>query len=268
MPKLLEVENLKTQFFTQDGVVKAVDGVSFSLDRGETLGIVGESGSGKSTLARCVSRLIDPTDGEVWLDGVEIGRLSTRQLRPYRRRVQVVFQDPYRSLNPRRTIGKSIVEGPMNYGVGRDEAWRRARDLMELVGIEPRVLDRYPHEFSGGQRQRIAIARALAMEPDLLVADEAVSALDVSVQSQVLDLLENIRQRLGLSILFITHDLRVAARLCDSLAVMLNGRVVEHGRAADVFANPQHDYTRALFAAAPGRGRSFGGAHVENRVGG
>ena len=252
----------------QARIVRAVDHVDISLRRGETLGIVGESGSGKSTLARCISRLIDPTEGEVWLDGIEIARLSARRLRPFRRRVQVVFQDPYRSLNPRRTIGKSIVEGPMNYGVGRDEAWRRARELMELVGIEPRVLDRYPHEFSGGQRQRIAIARALAMQPDLLVADEAVSALDVSVQAQVLDLLENIRERLGLSILFITHDLRVAARLCDSLAVMLNGRVVEQGRAADVFANPQHDYTRALFAAAPGRGRIFGGAHVENRVGG
>jgi peptide/nickel transport system ATP-binding protein len=167
----------------------------------------------------------------------------------------MIFQDPYRSLNPRRTIGQSIVEGPQNYGVPGEEAASRARRLLDLVGIESRALDRFPHEFSGGQRQRIAIARALAMEPELLVADEAVSALDVSVQAQVLSLLESIRETFGLSILFITHDLRVAARLCDRVAVMLNGSVVEYGATQEVFLDPQHAYTRALFAAAPGRRR-------------
>ena len=263
-PEVLETRGLTKIYglglLRQARVVKALDGVDVRIRRGETLGVVGESGSGKSTLARCVARLIEPTEGQIRLDGRDIARLSTRRLHPYRRRVQMVFQDPYRSLNPRRRIGNAITEGPLNYGIARTEAWRRARDLLELVGIEPQALDRYPHEFSGGQRQRIAIARALAMEPEVLIADEAVSALDVSVQAQVLDLLETIRARLGLSILFITHDLRVAARLCDTLAVMLNGRVVEYGRAADIFAAPRHDYTRALFAAAPGRGWSFGAA--------
>ena len=263
-PEVLETRGLTKIYglglLRQARVVKALDGVDVRIRRGETLGVVGESGSGKSTLARCVARLIEPTEGQIRLDGRDIARLSTRRLHPYRRRVQMVFQDPYRSLNPRRRVGHSITEGPLNYGITRTEALRRARDLLELVGIEPQALDRYPHEFSGGQRQRIAIARALAMEPEVLIADEAVSALDVSVQAQVLDLLETIRARLGLSILFITHDLRVAARLCDTLAVMLNGRVVEYGRAADIFAAPRHDYTRALFAAAPGRGWSFGAA--------
>ena len=231
--------------------VHALDGVSIALQPGETLGIVGESGSGKSTLARCIARFVDPTAGHVRIGGEDIALLSPRALHPYRRRVQVIFQDPYRSLNPRRTVGRSIVEGPMNYGLDRAEAWARAKRLIALVGLDASALDRYPHEFSGGQRQRIAIARALAMEPDLLIADEAVSALDVSVQKQVLELLEEIRERLNLAILFITHDLRVAARLCDRLIVMLNGRIVEEGETAALFAAPKHDYTRALFAAAP-----------------
>ncbi|ACL55445.1 ABC transporter ATP-binding protein [Methylobacterium nodulans] len=232
--------------------VRALDGVSLALKPGETLGIVGESGSGKSTLARCIARFVDPSSGEIRLDGTDIARLSDRALHPYRRRVQVIFQDPYRSLNPRRTVGQSITEGPRNYGMARDEALARARRLIGLVGLDADALDRFPHEFSGGQRQRIAIARALAMEPDLLIADEAVSALDVSVQAQVLDLLEEVRERLNLAILFITHDLRVAARLCDHLIVMLNGRVVEEGETAALFSDPRHDYTKALFAAAPG----------------
>jgi peptide/nickel transport system ATP-binding protein len=235
--------------------VRALDGVEITVGRGETLGIVGESGSGKSTLARCIARFVDPSAGEIRLDGQDIAHKNARELRPYRRRVQMIFQDPYRSLNPRRTIGQSIVEGPRNYGLPGEEATARARRLLDLVGIEPRALDRFPHEFSGGQRQRIAIARALAMEPELLVADEAVSALDVSVQAQVLTLLESIRESFGLAILFITHDLRVAARLCDRVAVMLNGKVVEHGPTQEVFLDPQHAYTRALFAAAPGRCR-------------
>ena len=236
-------------------VVRALDKVCVAIRPGETLGIVGESGSGKSTLARCIARFVEPSGGEIRLDGEDIAAKSRRALHPYRRRIQVIFQDPYRSLNPRRTVGQSIVEGPVNYGTSRPDAQARARSLLDLVGMDPSGLDRYPHEFSGGQRQRIAIARALAMEPEVLIADEAVSALDVSVQSQVLDLLETIRERLGLAILFITHDLRVAARICDSVAVMLNGQVVEHGSTGEVFANPQHAYTQALFAAAPGRGR-------------
>ncbi|WP_375463575.1 ABC transporter ATP-binding protein [uncultured Methylobacterium sp.] len=231
--------------------VHALDGVSLALQPGETLGIVGESGSGKSTLARCIARFVDPTSGHVRLSGEDIARLPHRALHPYRRRIQVIFQDPYRSLNPRRTVGQSIVEGPMNYGLARDAALARAKKLIALVGLDAGALVRYPHEFSGGQRQRIAIARALAMEPDLLIADEAVSALDVSVQRQVLELLEEIRERLNLAILFITHDLRVAARLCDRLIVMLNGQIVEEGPTAMLFASPKHDYTRALFAAAP-----------------
>ena len=246
-------------FFQKARAVHAADSVSIEIRKGETLGIVGESGSGKSTVARCIARLIDPSDGHVYLDGDDIARASTARLRQLRRRVQIVFQDPYRSLNPRRTVGASIVEGPMNYGTGAAEAMARARELMTLVRLDPGALDRYPHQFSGGQRQRICIARALAMEPDLLIADEAVSALDVSVQAQVLDLLDDIRQRLDLAMLFITHDLRVAAQVCDTVAVMHRGKVVEYGTAGEVFGDPRHDYTRSLFAAAPGRGFAFGG---------
>ncbi len=235
-------------------VVKAVQEVSVHVRRGETLGIVGESGSGKSTVARCIARLIDPTSGSVKIDDVEIAAMAEGAFRPYRRRVQVVFQDPYRSLNPRRTVGQSIMEGPMNFGLSEDDATKRARDLMALVGLSPDALDRYPHQFSGGQRQRIAIARALAMEPVLLIGDEPVSALDVSVQAQVLRLFDDVRKRFDLAVLFITHDLRVAAQICDRIAVMSKGVVVETGTTAEVFANPQHPYTKSLFAAAPGQG--------------
>ena len=240
--------------------VRAAEDVNLELRRGQTLGIVGESGSGKSTVARCIVRLVDPSAGEIRIGGTEIATLGARALRPLRRKVQIVFQDPYRSLNPRRTVGEAIIEGPLNYGIGRVEAFERARKLLELVRMDASALSRYPHQFSGGQRQRICIARALAMEPELLVADEAVSALDVSVQAQVLQLLEEIRTRLNLAMLFITHDLRVAAQVCDHVAVMSKGRVVEYGLAEEIFLRPKHAYTRALFEAAPGRDFAFGTA--------
>jgi peptide/nickel transport system ATP-binding protein len=264
-PVVLETRKLSKTYSTGGWLgarreVHAAQEVSLEVRRGQTLGIVGESGSGKSTVARCIVRLIDPSAGEVLLDGEDIAAAPHRRLRQLRRRVQIVFQDPYRSLNPRRTVGEAIVEGPMNYGVSRPAALVRARNLMELVRMDPQALGRYPHQFSGGQRQRICIARALAMEPELLVADEAVSALDVSVQAQVLALLEEIRGRLSLAMLFITHDLRVAAQVCDHVAVMQRGRVVEYGPARQVFAAPAHEYTRALFAAAPGRDFDFAAA--------
>ena len=237
--------------------VHAAKAVNFTIRKGETLGIVGESGSGKSTVARCVVRLIDPSAGSIDLEGDDLAKLSGAKLRALRKRVQIVFQDPYRSLNPRRTVGETIMEGPMNFGLSREEAAKRARSLMEWVRMDPSVLNRYPHQFSGGQRQRISIARALAMEPELLIADEAVSALDVSVQAQVLELLEEIRQRLNLAMLFITHDLRVAAQVCDDIVVMSKGEVVEYGAALEVFSAPKHAYTQSLFAAAPGRDFPF-----------
>ncbi|BBK32609.1 ABC transporter ATP-binding protein [Allostella humosa] len=255
----LEVRNLDKAFrsggglFSRGRVVHAARQVSFQLRRGETLGLVGESGSGKSTVARCVVRLVDPDGGDVLIGGEDIARLGRRALRPWRRRVQMVFQDPFASLNPRRTVGRQIADGPMTCGTSADEAMARTRALLDLVGLDPRSADRYPHEFSGGQRQRIGIARALAMEPEILVADEPVSALDVSVQAQVLELLADIRRRFNLTMLFITHDLRVAAQVCDSIAVMRLGEIVESGPTAQIFANPAHAYTRELLGSVPGR---------------
>ena len=247
-----------TSLFAKGRVVKAAADVTIEVRRGETLGIVGESGSGKSTVARCIARLIDPTSGEVRIAGVDIAKMSQGELRPYRRKVQIVFQDPYRSLNPRRSVGASMVEGPMNFGMSRSDAERKAAELMVLVGLKADALGRYPHQFSGGQRQRICIARALMMEPELLIADEAVSALDVSVQAQVLQLLDDVRKRFDLAVLFITHDLRVAAQICDRIVVMSKGQVVEQGVTAQVYASPKHPYSRALLEAAPGRGFAFG----------
>lgn len=245
-------------FFGSGRVVHAAKDVDLKVARGETLGIVGESGSGKSTVARCIARLIDPTSGAVNLGGLDIANMPESKLRPHRSRVQIVFQDPYRSLNPRRTIGQSLIESPMNFGTTKETALSEARDLMELVGLSGDALDRYPHQFSGGQRQRICIARALAVKPEVLIADEAVSALDVSVQAQVLDLLDDIRQRYDLAMLFITHDLRVAAQICDRLIVMQNGQIVESGRTQEVYSKPKQDYTRTLLAAAPGADVEFG----------
>jgi peptide/nickel transport system ATP-binding protein len=233
-------------------VTAAVKNVSLGLPRGATLGIVGESGSGKSTLARCIVRLIDPDSGSIVLDGNDWARLSREEVRRETRHIQMVFQDPFASLNPRRKAGELVAQGPIVHGTPRAKAIADARELFTLVGLDPSAGDRYPHEFSGGQRQRIGLARALALQPDVLVADEPVSALDVSVQAQVLKLLADLRHRLGLSIVFITHDLRVAAQICDLVAVMKDGEVVEHGRAADVFGDPQHPYTRALLDSIPG----------------
>jgi peptide/nickel transport system ATP-binding protein len=244
-------------FFGRGHSIAAAQGVSLSVRKGEIVGIVGESGSGKSTVARCVVRLQDPTSGAVLVHGEDIAKASGSQLRPLRRRVQIVFQDPYRSLNPRRRVGDSVIEGLINFGQHREEALSRARELFGLVGLNVDAMDRYPHQFSGGQRQRICIARALALEPDILVADEAVSALDVSVQAQVLKLLDEIRERIGIAVLFITHDLRVAAQICDTIVVMQHGRIVESGSAAEVLTAPRQDYTRALIEAAPGRDWDF-----------
>jgi peptide/nickel transport system ATP-binding protein len=257
---LIKTYGAKSFFKPNERIVKAANDVNIVVRRGETLGIVGESGSGKSTVARCIARLIDPTSGEIRIGDLDVAKMPERLLRPHRKEIQIVFQDPYRSLNPRRSVGASIVEGPMNFGLSAAEAMQRARSLMTLVGLQPDALDRYPHQFSGGQRQRIAIARALAMEPKILIADEAVSALDVSVQAQVLKLLDDVRVKFDLAVLFITHDLRVAAQVCDRIAVMQKGIVVEQGATSEIFANPQHAYTKALFEAAPGRGFAFGGS--------
>ncbi|WP_336069453.1 ABC transporter ATP-binding protein [Nitratireductor rhodophyticola] len=237
-------------------VAAAVD-VDLTVRRGEILGVVGESGSGKSTVARCIVRLQDPTQGEVVVCGENIAAVRGSALLSVRKRIQMVFQDPFRSLNPRLTVGESIIEGLTNFGVARAQALRRAGELMGLVGLPADALKRYPHQFSGGQRQRICIARALALEPDVLVADEAVSALDVSVQAQVLELLDDIRRKTGVGVLFITHDLRVAAQICDTIMVMQKGKIVEFGPAADVLTAPKQSYTQLLLEAAPGRHWDF-----------
>lgn len=259
---VLDVDRLdktyaEKRLFSTGRTVAAVQSVSFTLRRGEIVGVVGESGSGKSSLARCVVRLITPTAGAILINGVDVAAMSHDQMRSMRNRIQIVFQDPYRSLNPRVRVGDSIIEGLVNFGVSRQDALIKARELVQVVGLDASVLDRYPHQFSGGQRQRICIARALALEPDILVADEAVSALDVSVQAQVLRLLDEIRERTGIAVLFITHDLRVAAQICDTIVVMQNGRVVEAGPAEKVLTSPEQDYTRALIEAAPGRDWDF-----------
>tara|TARA_B100000780_G_scaffold92075_1_gene63753 strand:+ start:310 stop:1926 length:1617 start_codon:yes stop_codon:yes gene_type:complete len=234
-------------------IVHAVNDVTVELRRGETLGIVGESGSGKSTLARCMIRLLDSDSGKIMIDGVNLRPLNRAEMRPWRAKIQMVFQDPFASLNPRIKVGQIIAQGPIVQGSSRAEAEARARELLGIVGLDERAFNRYPHEFSGGQRQRIGIARALALNPEILVADEPVSALDVSIQAQILKLLDEIRERMNLSMLFITHDLRVAAQVCDRLAVMRYGEIVETGATGDIFDAPQHSYTRDLLAAVPGQ---------------
>ena len=234
-------------------VVHAAKEVTLDLARGETLGIVGESGSGKSTVARCIVRLNDAEAGQILLGDDDIRPLGRAAMRPYRTKIQMVFQDPFASLNPRTRVGKIIAQGPMLQGASTSDAKRLAMELLDTVGLDAGSYDRFPHEFSGGQRQRIGIARALALNPEILVADEPVSALDVSIQAQILLLLDEIRDRMNLSMIFITHDLRVAAQVCDRIAVMRRGEVVESGPTAKIFASQEHPYTRELLSAVPGK---------------
>ena len=245
-----------TGWFKPDRRVQAANEVTFSILKGETVGLVGESGSGKSSVARLVMRLIEADRGTVRIGDIDLTALKGKALRDQRHRIQMIFQDPFASLNPRRKVGQIITDGPISHGTDPKKAMERARELLGMVGLDAGSLDRYPHEFSGGQRQRLGIARALAMDPEIIVADEAVSALDVSVQAQVLKLLEDLKARLGLSMLFITHDLRVAAQICDRIAVMQRGEIVELKPTAQLFASPEHPYTRELLSAVPGQSSS------------
>ncbi|MBV9785591.1 MAG: ATP-binding cassette domain-containing protein [Acidisphaera sp.] len=257
---LLVVKGLKKHFllakdslFAAPRVLRAVDGVDLEVARGETLGVVGESGCGKSTLARLITRLHEPTSGSIVFDGTDITHATPAQIRPLRRRMQMIFQDPYASLNPRMSVGE-ILTGPLKlHGIAADEAAARRRvlELLSLVGLPARAAQRFPHEFSGGQRQRISIARALSVGPDLVVADEPISALDVNIQAQIINLMVDLQERLGLTYLFIAHDLAVIRHVCDRIVVLYLGRVMEMAPAATLFARPLHPYTQSLIAAAP-----------------
>ena len=258
---LVELRGLKMHFPITEGIiarrkigeVKAVDGVNLTIRRGETLGLVGESGCGKTTMGRCILRLETPTEGEILYDGIDIAKLDRRELVALRRKIQVIFQDPYSSLNPRQKVGSIIGEPMMVHAVEPNAKRRdaRVRELLSVCGLNPSFLDRYPHEMSGGQRQRVGIARALALNPEFIVCDEAVSALDVSIQAQVINLLEDLRDKFNLTYLFIAHDLSVVRHLCQRVAVMYLGRVVELADCDDLFDDPLHPYAKALLGAVP-----------------
>jgi len=258
---LIEVRNLTKEFPVGTGsifrrrsqTIKAVQEVTFNIRPGETLGLVGESGSGKTTLGRCIIRLLEPTSGEVLLDGVDVSSLSRSELQRARRRMQIIFQDPYSSLDPRMNAGNIVGEGLLIHNLTntRSEFRDRVTELFELVGLNPAMMNRFPHEFSGGQRQRIGIARALAVEPDFIVCDEPVSALDVSIQAQILNLLEELQARLNLAYLFVAHDLSVVRHISDRIAVMYLGRIVEIAEGDELYRNPRHPYTRALISGIP-----------------
>ena len=256
---LLDVRGLEVHFPLTEGLlrerrigsVRAVDGIDLRLDRGETLGLVGESGCGKTTAGRAVLRLVEPTGGEVWFDGGDITSIRGEELRRLRRRMQPVFQDPYWSLDPRQSVGSILAEPLRTHGAGRPERDRRVRELLEMVGLPASSVGRYPHEFSGGQRQRIGLARAIALSPDLVVLDEPVSALDVSIQAQIVNLLQELQERLGLAYLFISHDLAVVRHVAERVAVMYLGVIVEDAPVEELHASPLHPYTVALLSAVP-----------------
>ncbi len=260
MAALLEVEDLKKHFPVNQGVllsrlgktVKAVDGVTFSVDEGETLGLVGESGCGKSTTGRCINRLLEATEGKVHFEGQDVRKLHRKELKAYRRDVQFIFQDPYASLNPRMTFGEIMSEPLVIHGVGtRRERQDRCKEMLEIVGLNPEHINRYPHEFSGGQRQRVGIARAIMLRPKMIICDEPVSALDVSIQAQIINLLEELQEEFGLTYLFIAHDLAVIRHICDRVAVMYLGKIVELGGWKEVYNSPSHPYTQSLLSAVP-----------------
>jgi oligopeptide/dipeptide ABC transporter ATP-binding protein len=256
---LLELRDLTKHFLVGRQRLRAVDGVSFSLAEGQTLGLVGESGCGKTTVGRLITRLLEPTDGQILYRGTDLAHLREREMRPYRREIQLIFQDPYSSLNPRHTVGTIVGTALRTHDiVPKGEEIPRVRELLEVVGLNPEHYNRYPHEFSGGQRQRIGIARALATRPKLIVADEPVSALDVSIQAQVMNLLQDLRQEFGMAFIFIAHDLAVVRHFCDRVAVMYLGRVAESGPRDAVYAAPQHPYTQALLSAVPDIGVARG----------
>ena len=250
---LLDVRHLKKYFHTDAGMLHAVDDVSFTIERGKTLGIVGESGCGKSTIGRTILRLIEPTSGEVFFDGKDILKLSKREMRRLRQDMQIIFQDPYSSLDPRMTISQTIAEPLILHGIVKDRKQREQRvlELMETVGLAERLYDTYPHELDGGRRPRVGIARALAMKPKFIVCDEPVSALDVSIQAQILNLMQDIQEQEHLTYIFITHDLSVVNHFADEILVMYMGRMVEKADAETLFRNPIHPYTRALLSAIP-----------------